>query len=1115
MESNNTPQFISNLPCGEDYTEGKSQERLAIAIAEHITSSDSKNEEKVSRIIGLKGEWGIGKSNVLKLLDKPSEELQKNHEVLKQFKEQYCIFEYDAWGHQEDLQRRSFLETMTEQLLNNSQFNDYLSKDKKVVISWETDKKITWKEKLKELLAHKRITNNKSIPVFNGGAFWTALFLSLTPISVFIAERLEQQEILDKIPWLVIIAFCPILLGFLVWGIACLFNKDARYWGYLLKISKDTTTTTKNYETINEDEPSVAKFIKWMENLSDYISEYKKPKLIVVYDNMDRLPANKVKELWSSIHTFFAEKGFQNIWVIIPFDEKHLSCAFGENYEKEQLTKHFISKTFPVVYRVTPPVITDYQKLFNDLYSKAFGGYEEKDKETIYRILRLEKPNATIREIIEFINSLVALKQIWKDEIDLLYCAIFKLKEKEIIGNPLEEHVYGDQHGETHITTQSVTIEEGILSGYYLGNYLKNIIQNDETLQINISALVYGVSKKLAEQIPMIKYIESCYEDSSIDINKYSQSSKFTVILQETVKNADEAKTDRIIKSLSELNTEQFTENDKTIVIDLWDELAKRKERQKLSKQEFDESYKALLLHVSEKQSLLAKLCKRLQNIESEGQNTVFSGENYYYALKSIQDYVSDNNIGIDITLYLNEIKKDTKTFVDYVQTAKEDYKTFKLSVDNGKLNNFFFDKEKKIEELSVLEYLKDDPQYNFNTLRQKIETIIPSNELTADNFKPILDAYKSISDEKPLKVQLTPNQRNQIWNKVSAKIDTNEYLEIAAIQLANGVNIGRKLTDKQIAYVANQMDYYGNYGDLLMSGNNQNIDQVLKYMTENQLGLTLSLKKTLPAFFNIKNRINVTEKVLLSQFNVKGDHKTDITPENIQNVVPKELYQFTKEAHNDLTKYINTVAVRALTDIDAKTLIGQLNRPNQSNQQNQQNDYWYNVVDSLVETDFCKPMPENIFNTGIHYLHEIAATGAIPKDNSVRAKIIANIDKSQTSASIKDIRDIFCDNTQIKISKNSFLFFAIWFEEQGDLMSRADRVVHKIIEPIIDDKECLQRILSKPNYYSELIKKAGDDASTTKQKLEKLINGGNADKQIIEFGKLIGITEETNNKQE
>jgi hypothetical protein len=51
---------------------------------------------------------------------------------------------------------------------------------------------------------------------------------------------------------------------------------------------------------------------------------------------MDRLPANKVKELWSSIHSFFAEEGFKNIWVIVPYDENHLSCAFSAD---EQIAK--------------------------------------------------------------------------------------------------------------------------------------------------------------------------------------------------------------------------------------------------------------------------------------------------------------------------------------------------------------------------------------------------------------------------------------------------------------------------------------------------------------------------------------------------------------------------------------------------------------------------------------------------------------------------------------------------------------------------------------------------------------------------------------------------------
>ena len=145
MRKEKHPQFISNLPCGEDYTEGKSQEHLAVAIAEHITSTDSKNGNQLPRIIGLKGEWGTGKSNVIKILDNPNEELQETHKVLKQIKEGYHIFEYDAWGHQEDLQRRSFLETLTDKLMKDG----FLS-EREMVKSWETETQITWKEKLEE-----------------------------------------------------------------------------------------------------------------------------------------------------------------------------------------------------------------------------------------------------------------------------------------------------------------------------------------------------------------------------------------------------------------------------------------------------------------------------------------------------------------------------------------------------------------------------------------------------------------------------------------------------------------------------------------------------------------------------------------------------------------------------------------------------------------------------------------------------------------------------------------------------------------------------------------------------------------------------------------------------
>ena len=1099
------PRFISNQPCGEDKTEGNSQKRLSNAIAEHITSTDSrktdsrktdsretdsrKTNNNIPRIIGLKGEWGVGKSNVIR-------QLQEN----KKIKSDYYIFEYDAWGHQEDLQRRSFLETLTERLLNDKKYNNYLSKGKKVVKSWETGNNITWKEKLNEILARKRITHNKSIPVFNGGALWTALFLSLTPISTFIAERLEAQKIVTSIPLLVLIAFCPILLGLIVWGITCIFNKDARSWGYLLKISKDITTSVKNFETINEEEPSVAKFSRWMNDLSNYISKQKKPKLIIVYDNMDRLPADKVKELWSSIHTFFSENGFPNIWVIIPFDEKHLSCAFGESNDREQLTKHFINKTFPIVYRVTPPVITDYKKLFENMYNEAFGNTEETYKQDIFRIFRLEKPNATIREMIEFINSLVTLKQIWKSEIDLLFCAVFKIKEKEIIENSFFEDKQ-PQNNQTSI--KNITIEEKILSGNYLG-HISNIVANDETLQTNIAALVYGVSKDFAIQIPMKKYIEYCFENNGNtggNINRHSKYSVFISVLKDSIENADFLKTDGIIKCLSILEIDSFSDSDKNIITALWDSLVERKESQELSEQKFDDSYKSLLLNITDRQGLVKRFCRQLQKFEFSNKSLIFSGTYYYNALKDLQDFLSKKNIDIDMTDYLEDIEKEPQIFVQYVQAAKENYKTFKLSTDNDKLNDFLECDDPTVKCFPILKYLKDDPQYKFDKLKQKIESFIPSSELTAENFKPIFDAYKLISSDKPLEKQLSQNQINQIENSLSAKVDTEEYLEIATILLANNQNTARDLNEQEIEYIATQMDYYGNYGDLLINSNNENLNRVLKYMTENRLGRRLSLENVMPHFFNIKNKINVSESILLTQLNRWNKDMNKITKNNIHNIIPTDLFRYSKKTINELTNHINKTAIEALAAIDENTLYLRLSEPNQ---------YWYEVAYNLIDTDFCKSLPDNLFNVGIRYLNEVASQDTINGDNKTTAKIINKLDKRKTASTIEKIRDSFC-NSQSSMTPQKFQYLESWLRQQGKLNNRAGEVIHRIIDPIINDENCLRLLVDNSDFYAKIINTAGDDASATKQIIQQKVNTSE-DAKLLAFAKKIGINKEGSN---
>lgn len=98
------------------------------------------------RIIGLEGGWGTGKSNVVRMVE---EELAK---------EGYYTLTYDAWGHQEDLQRRSILETMTNHLIEKQVLQG------KVKIQMRNGKvnDDTWKNQLALLLSNKMAPLRKS-----------------------------------------------------------------------------------------------------------------------------------------------------------------------------------------------------------------------------------------------------------------------------------------------------------------------------------------------------------------------------------------------------------------------------------------------------------------------------------------------------------------------------------------------------------------------------------------------------------------------------------------------------------------------------------------------------------------------------------------------------------------------------------------------------------------------------------------------------------------------------------------------------------------------------------------------------------------------------------------
>ena len=235
------PRFIQNKPCGIDKFDGGSQERLAKTIARHFCQNDSLDEEcTLPRIIGIEGIWGSGKSNVVKMLE-------------RELSDDYYFFEYDAWGHQEDLQRRSILELLTSKLIDDG----ILSGNATIKVKGGGTKTVSWSEKLKYLLARKTETVTEKYPLISNGMVAAFLVAVLTPIFTFIAYAVKPTPTTWWFSLLsIIIAALPVLIALCVW--TWTYSKDNKYgWSYMLAIYQDKVERDVCYETVSEDEQTV------------------------------------------------------------------------------------------------------------------------------------------------------------------------------------------------------------------------------------------------------------------------------------------------------------------------------------------------------------------------------------------------------------------------------------------------------------------------------------------------------------------------------------------------------------------------------------------------------------------------------------------------------------------------------------------------------------------------------------------------------------------------------------------------------------------------------------------------------------------------------------------
>ncbi|MBA2116719.1 P-loop NTPase fold protein [Bremerella alba] len=440
-EEDKCPTFlIEDTPADEDAF-GPHQ-RVADAIAELIESS-----EKGGKVIGLEGGWGAGKSTVVGFLVK---RLSKNTN--------YTVISFDAWAHEGDPLRRTYLETLIQELR---------------ATKWVDD--ATWKKRREEIAHRRKETITRITPKPTNLGVALAISLLLVPLgSAFLAAGLRAGVTFgtDLSPnWYFIIGLSLGLSPF--WVLLANFFRVAftrgdkksdsgktqdvsenetdevpSEWAFLFSRAINETRT----ETVESPNPTSIEFEDYFTKLMrEALSASDERRCLLVLDNLDRVDPESALAIWSTLQTFLQDRShrneawFRRLWVVVPFDPGGLRKLWDNRSSNSDTTAlagvnesaasdSFLDKSFQVRFHVPPPVLSDWKAYVYRLVEEAFPKHGQEDRHWIYRVFdhcrtRTGEP-PTPRELKLYVNQIGAIHRQWEHAFPIEHVAYYVLHRR-------------------------------------------------------------------------------------------------------------------------------------------------------------------------------------------------------------------------------------------------------------------------------------------------------------------------------------------------------------------------------------------------------------------------------------------------------------------------------------------------------------------------------------------------------------------------------------------------------------------------------------------------------------------------------------------------------------
>lgn len=487
--------------------------RVATAIASLIKNP----KETGGKVIGLEGGWGSGKTTVIRLLSKQLGEDGGS-----------CLYIFDAWAHEGDPLRRSFLESLVKHFVATGWLNDDKALQKRMA-------RLAKRQK-----SHKIVT--KSHATVLGRLFAVAVLL--VPIgSVLLSgpasRGLRFHPSLSfslQVTLGLIFVFAP----FIVLG-GNLFRRpkheDSDHdevpskWAFVA----GETTSTITQDSIETPDPTSLEFESEFQHImAKCLPAEKHRKVIVVIDNLDRINPGDALKIWSTLQTFLpdqladSEPWYDKVWIIVPYDPHGLAGLWNSSRALEnsadgsndqQVSESFIDKRMQIRFEVPPPILSNWKEFLLDLLSEALPAHEPSEFLAVYRVYNRCRQNEKIptpRELKLFTNQVGAIHRQWQHDFPLEHIAYYVVLKRRNMS-------VGD-------------IAEKLLDGTIPEENVRAI--KPEQFKENIAGLAFNLPTHLGQQILLAAPIlASLVENNTTEVAELIQKHPlgFWPVLEESV----------------------------------------------------------------------------------------------------------------------------------------------------------------------------------------------------------------------------------------------------------------------------------------------------------------------------------------------------------------------------------------------------------------------------------------------------------------------------------------------------------------------------------------------------------------------------------------------------